>query len=110
MEPVVGVGVGVECGDACDVVVFIAEGVWCGRLWVANGPRYFSPSSPGAKVTDEQNPSEDVISNVDPSFDLYHVSEVAATIFFLWTYQVISVKVAKCKLLTMHNGFCCCVS
>lgn len=27
IDPVVGVGVGVECGDACDVVVFIAEGV-----------------------------------------------------------------------------------
>jgi hypothetical protein len=31
---------------------------------------YFSPSSPGANVTAEQNPSEDVISNVDPSLDL----------------------------------------
>jgi len=29
---------------------------------------------------------------------------------FHFTYQVRSVKVAKCKLLTMHNGFCCCVS
>jgi hypothetical protein len=32
---------------------------------------YFSPSSPGAKVTAEQNPSEDVMSSVDPSLDLH---------------------------------------
>lgn len=59
----------------------------------ASGPVYFSPSSPGANVIEEQKPSEDVISSMDPSLD-----------------QVMSVKVAKCKLLTMHSGFCCCVS
>jgi hypothetical protein len=32
---------------------------------------YFSPNSPDANVTAEQNPSEDVMSNVDPSLDLY---------------------------------------
>lgn len=55
--------------------MLIADGVWLGRLWVAKGPVYFSPSSPGAKVTDEQNPSEDVMSNVDPSFDLFEISD-----------------------------------
>jgi hypothetical protein len=52
-------------------VVFIAAGVCDGRLCVARGPVYFSPSSPGVKVIAEQNPSEDVISSVDPSLDLY---------------------------------------
>lgn len=93
MLPVVGVGVGVELFDAWPPVVLIAAGVCCGRLWTANGPVYFSPSSPGANVTDEQKPSEEVISSIEPSLD-----------------QVISVKVAKCRLLTMHSGFCCCVS
>jgi hypothetical protein len=93
MLPVVGVGVGVELLDAWPPVVLIAAGVCCGRLWTANGPVYFSPSSPGANVTDEQKPSEEVISSIEPSLD-----------------QVISVKVAKCRLLTMHSGFCCCVS
>lgn len=37
---------------------------------MAKGPVYFSPSSPGAKVTAEQNPSEEVMSSVDPSLDL----------------------------------------
>lgn len=31
---------------------------------------YFSPSSPGEKVKAEQNPSEELISRVEPSFDL----------------------------------------
>lgn len=94
MLPVVGVAVGVEVFEAWDADVLIAEGVCCCcRLWMANGPVYFSPSSPGANVTAEQNPSEEDMSNVLPSFD-----------------QVMSVKVEKCKLLTMHSGFCCCVS
>jgi hypothetical protein len=70
---------------------------------------YFSPSSPGANVTAEQNPSEDVISNVDPSLDLVYISILYLRLKHS-TYQVMSVKVAKCRLLTMHNGFCCCVS
>jgi hypothetical protein len=69
MLPVVGVGVGVDWFEGV-AAVLIAAGVCCGRLWVARGPVYFSPSSPGANVTAEQNPSEDVISKVDPSFDL----------------------------------------
>lgn len=32
---------------------------------------YFSPNSPGANVTAEQNPSDEVINRVEPSFDLY---------------------------------------
>lgn len=50
--------------------MLIAEGVWFCRLWIASGPVYFSPSSPGENVTAEQNPSEEDISSVDPSFDL----------------------------------------
>jgi hypothetical protein len=91
MLPVVGVGVGVDAFDP--LVVLIVAGVCCGRLWTANGPVYFSPSSPGANVIEEQKPSEEVINSIDPSLD-----------------QVISVNVAKCKLLTMHSGFCCWVS
>ena len=34
------------------------------------GPVYRSPSSPGANMTTEQNPSVDVISSVRPSEDL----------------------------------------
>jgi hypothetical protein len=52
----------------------MGTGVCCGRLCVARGPVYFSPSSPGAKVTAEQKPSEDVISSVEPSFDLKTMS------------------------------------
>lgn len=105
---VVGVGVGVEWLEARDAAVSI-EGVGACRDSFAVGPVYFSPSSPAAKVKDEQNPSEEVISNVDPSLDL----ELLATYSAAWvksTYHVRSVKVAKCKLLTMHKGFCCWVS
>ena len=67
---VVGVWIGVEWFEDCDAAVLMAAGVGCGRLWIANGPVYFSPSSPIANVTAEQNPSEDVMSSVAPSFDL----------------------------------------
>lgn len=67
--PDVGVGVGVDVFD-CEAVVLIAAGVDCCRLCAAKGPVYFSPSSPGANVTAEQNPSEEVINSVVPSFDL----------------------------------------
>ena len=66
----VGVGVGVEWFDDWAALILIAAGVACRRFDEASGPVYFSPSSPGAKVTAEQNPSEDVISKVDPSLDL----------------------------------------
>lgn len=33
------------------------------------------PSSPGVKVKQEQNPSEELISSVEPSFDLLEISE-----------------------------------
>ena len=66
----VGVGVGVEWFDDCAAFTLMAAGVACRRVDEASGPVYFSPSSPGAKVTAEQNPSEDVISSVDPSLDL----------------------------------------
>lgn len=46
------------------------EGVCECRDSFASGPVYFSPSSPGANVKDEQKPSDELISNVDPSFDL----------------------------------------
>lgn len=50
----------------------LIEGVgWCrGWLAVARGPVYFSPSSPELKVKEEQNPSEELINKVEPSFDL----------------------------------------
>lgn len=70
---------------------------------------YFSPSSPAEKVTEEQKPSEELIRSVDPSFDLDFVN-TCSTMEIHLAYHVISVKVAKCRLLTMHNGFCCCVS
>jgi hypothetical protein len=70
----VGVGVGVEWFDDCAALMLIAAGVACRRVDEASGPVYFSPNSPGAKVTAEQNPSEDVMSNVDPSLDLAEVS------------------------------------
>lgn len=31
---------------------------------------YFSPNSPGANVSEEQKPSDELIRSVDPSFDL----------------------------------------
>lgn len=56
----VGVGIaGVEVADDVEV-----EGM-CAKL-----PVYFSPNSPGANITTEQNPSVDVMSNVRPSEDL----------------------------------------
>lgn len=90
---VVGVGVGVEWFDDCEAVVLIVEGVWWCTRCEASGPVYFSPNSPGENVKAEQKPSEELINSVDPSLD-----------------HVTSVKVAKCKLLTIHSGFCCCVS
>lgn len=56
----------------------------------ASSPVYTWPSSPGVNERVEQKPSEDDISSVRPSLD--HVK---------------SVNVAKCKLLTMHNGVVC---
>lgn len=70
----VGVGVGVVWVEDCDAVVLIVEGTWWCLVWVAKGPVYFSPNSPGAKVRAEQNPSFELMSSVDPSFDLEIVS------------------------------------
>ena len=70
MLPVVGVGVGVEWFDVWLAAVLMAAGVCCDLLCTANGPVYFSPSSPGANVIEEQKPSEDVMSSMDPSLDL----------------------------------------
>lgn len=66
----VGVGVGVEWFEDCAALTLIAAGVACRFVCDTSGPVYFSPSSPGAKVTAEQKPSEEVMSSVDPSFDL----------------------------------------
>lgn len=41
---------------------------------VGKSPEYGWPSSPGENVRVEQNPSEDVINKVCPSFDLQFVS------------------------------------
>jgi hypothetical protein len=54
--------------------MLIAAGVACRFVAEARGPVYFSPNSPGAKVTAEQNPSEEVMSKVEPSLDLSGVS------------------------------------
>lgn len=70
----VGVGVGVEWFDDCAALMLIGAGVVCRFVDKASGPVYFSPNSPGAKVTAEQNPSEEVISSVNPSLDLCQVS------------------------------------
>lgn len=59
---------------------------------------------------EEQNPSEDVISSIEPSLDLNICKQRHKLKSKDSRYQVMSVKVAKCKLLTMHSGFCCCVS
>lgn len=90
MLELVGVGVGVEWADECEAEVLIMDGVWRRFGCVAGGPVYFSPSSPWAKVKAEQKPSLELIISVNPSLD-----------------HVTSVKVAKCRLLTMHSGFCC---
>lgn len=73
----VGVGVGVEWFDDCAALTLIAAGIAC-RLLDARGPVYFSPSSPELKLIAEQNPSEDVISKVDPSLDLHIISMLEA--------------------------------
>lgn len=64
----VGVGVGVEWFDDCDAAVLSDGVLWC--LPPACGPLYFSPSSPGANVNEEQNPSEELMRRVSPSLDL----------------------------------------
>lgn len=76
---VVGVGVGVEWLEAREAAVSI-EGVCAWRDSFANGPVYFSPNSPGAKVKEEQNPSEEVINKVDPSFDLVLLVSISKNI------------------------------
>jgi hypothetical protein len=70
MLEVVGVCVGVVLFEVRDATVSI-EGVCECRDSFASGPVYFSPSSPGENVKDEQNPSEELINSVDPSFDLW---------------------------------------
>jgi hypothetical protein len=65
-----------------------------GREWrvewrvVGAGPGWTSPSSPGSKMTVEQNPSVDVMINIFPSVDL--TIRYSSGGF----YQVRSVKVA----------------
>lgn len=64
-EPGVEVGLtGVEVG------VGVVVG---GPGWTMGGPVYFSPSSPGEKMTTLQKPSVDVIRRVRPSGDLFGV-------------------------------------
>lgn len=83
----VGVGVGVDWFEVA-AAMLMEVGCWC-----LAGPGCTCPSSPGWNVRHEQNPSEEVMRSVWPSF-----------------VHVRSVKVAKCRLLTIHSGFCCCVS
>lgn len=65
----VGVGVGV---DWFEVAAAMLMDVGCGCLV---GPGWTCPSSPGWKVRHEQNPSEEVMSNVLPSLVLNSKSE-----------------------------------
>lgn len=75
-------------------------------------PAKTDPSSPGLNARFEQKPSDELISSVSPSFDL----NIAVSVNFegelgrYVPYQVRSVKVAKCKLLTTTIGVICCVS
>ena len=64
----VGVGVGVDWVELA--AVLIAEG-WCFVVVCTAGvPWWTCPSSPEAKVRQEQKPSEEVIRRVSPSLDL----------------------------------------
>lgn len=63
----VGVGSGVVWAEATVLLMV-------GCLAVGVSPVYTCPSSPGVKVRVEQNPSDEVISNVRPSMDLRTVS------------------------------------
>jgi hypothetical protein len=68
----VGVAIGVFWEEEWAVLVII------GCLAVGVSPAYIWPSSPCANVNVEQNPSDDVMSKVCPSFDLWRVSS------YLW--------------------------
>lgn len=94
----VGVGSGVAWAEG--VVELLASPV-C--------PVYGCPSSPGANDNAEQKPSEELMIKVKPSLDLYLFRRCDCKTEKL-TYQVKSVKVAKCRLLTTQRGVCCCVS
>ena len=71
---------------------------------------YTCPSSPGLNVRLEQKPSEELMSNVRPSLDLGDGSAYSERSITKLKYQVRSVNVAKCKLLTTTIGVICCVS
>lgn len=65
----------------------------------------------GEKDKVEQNPSEEDMSNVKPSLDLFcRQHTVLKPKDAGVTYQARSVKVAQCRLLTMQIGVSCCVS
>jgi hypothetical protein len=67
----VGVGRGVMFVDAVPVV----ELFWAVEFGPV-GPVYGCPSSPGANESVEQNPSEELMSNVKPSVDLRYVRDI----------------------------------
>ena len=59
----------------------------------------------------EQNPSDELIIRVSPSFDLVILSTPEYQVESKGgAYHVRSVNVAKCRLLTTHIGVCCWVS
>lgn len=73
----IGVGAGVDCWlDDAVLVARFASWSSAGRgSWsVGIGPVYGVPSSPGAKVSAEQKPSEEETRTVRPSGDLCSVS------------------------------------
>lgn len=106
-DTAVGVGTGVACAD--DVVEIGAGDGWCA---VGTWPVKTCPSSPGAKVRFEQKPSDELMSKVRPSLDLYITVRLLQSTAKSWeaTNHVRSVKVAKCRLLTTMMGYICCVS
>lgn len=87
-------------GDCGFAVVGVARGVFWDDDWDVRdlttgiSPLYTWPSSPAEKVRVEQKPSEDVMSNVKPSFDLSLLVGKEAS-KDSYTYQVKSVKVAQ---------------
>ncbi|KAI5282858.1 hypothetical protein KEM54_002532 [Ascosphaera aggregata] len=96
-----GLGNGMVVGGIADVIVAVGGSDACLALDVTDDAveLIFSlspigtPSSPFSKATVEQNPSDELMSNVNPSLD-----------------QLRSVNVAKWRLETTHSGEDCWVS
>lgn len=100
---------GFGLGEAC-VVDCASAPVACPCGAVADGT-YGWPNSPAENARVEQKPSEELMMRVSPSVDLsYRQQWVVSSRRKWYAHHVKSVNVAKCRLLTTHNGVCCCVS